>query len=63
MLREAGGLAEVADAEALAQFVSRMLKDPVQRDAMAQRAVNVARAHGGLADRTADRLLNLLRQD
>ena len=63
MLLAAGGLEEVADIDALTQFVSRMLIDPAERDAMAQRAADVARAHGGLPDRTAERLLDLLRQD
>ena len=61
MLRAAGGLEEVADVDALVQFVSRMLTDPARCASMAQRAVDVASAHGGLADRTAERLLDLLR--
>ena len=61
MLRAAGGLEEVADVDALTDFVSRMLTDPTRCASMAQRAVDVASAHAGLADRTAERLLDLLR--
>jgi len=63
MLREAGGLEEVADVDGLTRFVADMLGDATVREAMADRAAEVARAHGGLPDLTAGRLLDLLRRD
>ncbi len=60
LLREAGGLLEVADAGALATFVAAMLADPERRIAMGERAAAVVHRHGDLPDHTAAALLGLL---
>jgi 3-deoxy-D-manno-octulosonic-acid transferase len=60
LLRGAGALAEVADAAALAGFVSEMLGDPARRHDMGCRAASVVQRHGGLAQHTAEALLSLL---
>jgi 3-deoxy-D-manno-octulosonic-acid transferase len=60
LLREAGGLIEVADAGALAAFVAAMLADPERRIAMGERAAAVVHRHGDLPEHTAAALLGLL---
>ena len=60
LLREAGGLAEVADAAALARFVSGMLDNPDQRRRLGEHAATSVRRHADLPDRTAETLLSLL---
>jgi len=60
LLRDAGGLAEVADAPALARFVSAMLDNPDQRCRVADHAAATARRHADLPARTAEALLSLL---
>jgi 3-deoxy-D-manno-octulosonic-acid transferase len=60
LLRDAGGLIEVADAPGLARFVSAMLEHPEQRCRLTQRAANAVRGHADLPARTAETLLALL---
>ncbi len=60
LLRAAGGLADVADAGALAGFVTAMLADPARRRDMGCRAAAAVQRHGDLAERTAAALLELL---
>ncbi|HVC59383.1 MAG TPA: 3-deoxy-D-manno-octulosonic acid transferase [Acetobacteraceae bacterium] len=60
LLREAGALVQVADAAALAGFVSALLADPARRRAMGCRAAAVVQRHGNLAEHTAAALLDLL---
>lgn len=61
LLREAGGLVTVADAPALAEFVSAMLDDPGRRLRMGEAAASVTQRHADLPARTAETLLSLLR--
>jgi 3-deoxy-D-manno-octulosonic-acid transferase len=60
LLRQAGGLVEVADAEGLAGFVAGMLDDPALRKQFGERAAASARRHADLPNRTAETLLSLL---
>jgi 3-deoxy-D-manno-octulosonic-acid transferase len=60
LLREAGGLVEVADAAALARFVSAMLDNPDQRRRLGEHAAASVRKHADLPARTAEALLSLL---
>jgi len=61
MLRAAGALTIVQDAEELARWVDALLRDPVRRKAMADAAVAAMHVHGGdLPGRTAASLLELL---
>ena len=60
VLRQAGGLVEVADADALARFVSTMLDDPDQRRRLGQHAAESVLRHADLPARTAEALLSLL---
>ena len=60
LLRDAAGLVEVADAPALAQFVSAMLHDPAQRCDLAQHAAASIRRHQDLPALTAEAMLSLL---
>ncbi len=60
LLRDAGALVEVADAAALAGFVTAMLADPARRRDMGCRAAAVVQRHGDLAKHTAAALLELL---
>jgi 3-deoxy-D-manno-octulosonic-acid transferase len=60
LLRAARGLEEVADAAALAGFVTTMLADPDRRRDMACRGAAVVQRHGDLAEHTANALLELL---
>ncbi len=60
LLRDAGGLVEVPDAPALAQFVSTMLRDPAQRRDLAKHAAASIRRHQDLPAVTAEALLSLL---
>ncbi|MDQ2763253.1 MAG: 3-deoxy-D-manno-octulosonic acid transferase [Pseudomonadota bacterium] len=62
LLRDAGGLVEVADAPALARFVSRMLHYPEQRLYLGQQAAASVRRHADLPALTAQALLSLLPQ-
>ncbi len=60
LLREAGGLVEVADAAALARFVSEMLDNPGRRRGLAMQASAVVQLHADLPARTAEALLSLM---
>jgi 3-deoxy-D-manno-octulosonic-acid transferase len=60
LLRDAGALVEVADAAALAGFVSAMLDDPARRVRLGEHAAASVRQHADLAERTAETLLSLL---
>jgi 3-deoxy-D-manno-octulosonic-acid transferase len=60
LLRQAGGLVEVADGAALVQFVSGMLDNPDQCRRLGQLAADSVRRHADLPARTADALLSLL---
>jgi 3-deoxy-D-manno-octulosonic-acid transferase len=60
LLRQVGGLVEVADAAALAGFVSRMLNDPALCVQLGERAAASARRHADLPNQTAETLLSLL---
>jgi 3-deoxy-D-manno-octulosonic-acid transferase len=59
-LRAAGGLTEVADADELAAWVDRMLRDPAARAASGQAARAVAASQSDLPARLAARLMALL---
>ena len=60
LLRDAGALEEVADAAALAGFVSAMLDDPARRARLGAQAAAVVCRHADLAERTAETLLSML---
>jgi 3-deoxy-D-manno-octulosonic-acid transferase len=60
LLREAGGLVEVADPATLATFVSGMLDNPDQRRRLGEHAAASVRRHADLPARTAETLLSLL---
>jgi 3-deoxy-D-manno-octulosonic-acid transferase len=60
LLREAGGLVEVAGTAALARFVSGMLDNPGQQRHLGQHAAASVRRHADLPARTAEALLSLL---
>jgi 3-deoxy-D-manno-octulosonic-acid transferase len=60
LLRDAGGLVEVADGAVLADFVSRMLTNETIRLEMARNAAKVGASHEDLPARIADDLLALL---
>ena len=60
LLRDAGGLVDVADAAALARFVSTMLDNPEQRRLLGQHAAESIRRYSDLPARSAEALLSLL---
>jgi 3-deoxy-D-manno-octulosonic-acid transferase len=60
LLRDVGGLVEVADAAGLANFVSRMLNDPEQRHRLAEHAAASIHRHADLPAVTAEAMLSLL---
>ena len=60
LLRETGGLTEVADAAGLAGFVSAMLDDPARRVRVGEQAAASLGRHADLPDLSAERLLALL---
>ncbi|MDR3532236.1 MAG: 3-deoxy-D-manno-octulosonic acid transferase [Rhodopila sp.] len=60
MLRDAGGLVEVADEAALARFVSAMLDHPDQRCRLGEHAAAMVNRHADLPACTAETLLSLL---
>lgn len=60
LLRQAGGLVEVADADGLAGFVAGMLDNPALRRQLGERAAASARRHAELPKQTAETLLSLL---
>jgi 3-deoxy-D-manno-octulosonic-acid transferase len=60
LLREAGGLIEVANIPALVRFVSAMLHNPEQRRRLGDHAVACVHRHADLPARTAEALLSLL---
>ncbi|HEY4174391.1 MAG TPA: 3-deoxy-D-manno-octulosonic acid transferase [Rhodopila sp.] len=62
LLRQAGGLAEVADAATLASFVANMFDHPDQRHRLGEHAASCAARHADLPARTAETLLSLLRR-
>jgi 3-deoxy-D-manno-octulosonic-acid transferase len=60
LLRDAGGLVEVADADGLARFVAAMLANPQQCRRLGEQAAAAVRRHADLPERTAEALLGLL---
>jgi 3-deoxy-D-manno-octulosonic-acid transferase len=62
LLQSVGGLTQVADADELADWVDRMMRDPAARRAVGQAARGVADGESGLPDRIAGALLELLRR-
>jgi 3-deoxy-D-manno-octulosonic-acid transferase len=60
LLRDEAGLVEVADARALARFVSAMLDDPDRCRRLGEQAQATVHRHADLPDRTAEALLSLL---
>jgi 3-deoxy-D-manno-octulosonic-acid transferase len=60
LLRDAGGLVEVTNQAALAEFVCAMLDDPDQRRRLGEHAAASVRRHAGLPALTAEALLSLL---
>ena len=60
LLHSAGGLARVADAAGLAEWVDRMLRDQMARKGMGQAAQGVANGESALPDRIAGTLIELL---
>ncbi len=60
LLRDAGGLVDVADAAGLARFVSTMLDNAEQRRLLGQRAAESIRRYSDLPARSAEALLSLL---
>jgi 3-deoxy-D-manno-octulosonic-acid transferase len=60
VLRDAGGLTEVADVDALTAWVDTMLRDDAARQAAGQAGQAVATAHELLPARTAARLVALM---
>lgn len=59
-LRQAGGLVQVDDAAALAEFVSAMLSDPRRRARIGEAAAASVTGSDDLPQRTAETLLSLL---
>jgi 3-deoxy-D-manno-octulosonic-acid transferase len=62
-LSAAGALVRVADADALADWVDAMLRDPAACAAIGERGAACASRHAELPDRTAATLLGLLARD
>ncbi|KAA5613326.1 3-deoxy-D-manno-octulosonic acid transferase [Rhodovastum atsumiense] len=60
VLRAAGALTEVADADALAAWVDALLRDPGRRAAMGRAGTEAASRHAGLPDEVTAMLLGLL---
>jgi len=60
LLREAGGLIEVATADALARCVATLLDNAAHRTRMAERAAAAIQRHAGLPEQVATALLALL---
>jgi 3-deoxy-D-manno-octulosonic-acid transferase len=60
LMRDAGGLVDVADPAALARFVSRMLDHPDQRQRLGEHAAASVRHYSDLPARSAEALLSLL---
>jgi 3-deoxy-D-manno-octulosonic-acid transferase len=60
LLRDAGGLVEVADEAALVRFVRAMLDNPDRRRLLGQRAAAAVQRHADLPGLTAEVLLSLL---
>jgi 3-deoxy-D-manno-octulosonic-acid transferase len=60
-LRDAGGLAVLADVDELAAWVDKMLRDETARKVAGAAARSVASAHGALPEQIAGRLLALLK--
>lgn len=60
LLRDAGGLVDVADVAALARFVSTMLDNPDQRRRLGNHAAACVRRHSDLPARMAEVLSSLL---
>jgi 3-deoxy-D-manno-octulosonic-acid transferase len=61
LLRDAGGLVDVADPPTLARFVSAMLCNPDQRMDLGQRAEASVHRYSDLPERTAEALLLMMR--
>lgn len=61
VLERAGALTRVADADALADWVARLMREPGRRAAMGAAGVAAASAHQHLPRLTADALLALVR--
>ena len=62
LLHSVGGLAQIADADGLGDWVDRMVRDPVARRMAGQAAHGVADGESGLPDRIAGALLELVRR-
>lgn len=62
LLQSVGGLAQVADADELGDWVSRMVRDPAARQTAGQAALGVADGESGLPDRIAGALIELIRR-
>lgn len=60
VLRDAGALAEVADAAALTTWLGRMLGDPAARGAMGEAGIAASSRHADLPRQAAASLLSLL---
>ena len=60
LLRDSGGIVEIADAADLARFVRAMLDDPARRCRLGEHAAASVRRHQDLPARTARTLLSLL---
>ena len=60
LLREAGGLIEAANADALARCVATLLDNPAHRTRMGDRAAAAIQRHAGLPEQVATALLALL---
>lgn len=61
VLEEAGALARVDDATALAAWVDQMLRAPEQREAMGKAAIAATARHADLPGHTASALLQIMR--
>lgn len=59
LLRDAGGLAQVADAAGLAEFVASMLRDPARRAAMAEAGQRASAGEDELPARVASLIAGL----
>jgi 3-deoxy-D-manno-octulosonic-acid transferase len=60
LLRDAGGLVDVADSAALVRFVSAMLDNPGERHRLGEHAAASVRRYSDLPARSAEALLSLL---
>jgi 3-deoxy-D-manno-octulosonic-acid transferase len=60
LLRDEGGLVEIANAAGLSRFVAAMLDNPSQRQRLGEHAAAAANRYAGLPQQTAETIMSLL---